>query len=100
LLCISDFLGHNKNAIRWQLWAALLLYVLLRHQAGADGWPHSFARLFTMLRGVIWERICVIKLLDYYGTARGRWRMRATPETAYLPGLAPPCYGIASELIA
>jgi hypothetical protein len=99
-LCISDFLGHNKNAIRWQLWAALLLYVLLRHQAGAAGWPHSFARLFTMLRGVIWDRICVTKLLDYYGTARGRWRMRATPETAYLPGLAPPCYGTASELIA
>ncbi len=99
-LCISDFLGHNKNAIRWQLWSALLLYVLLRHQAQQAGWPHSFARLFTMLRGVIWDRICVTKLLEYYGTARGRWRMRATPETAYLPGLSPPGHGTAGELMA
>lgn len=34
---ISDFLGHNKNAIRWQLWSALLLSVLLRHQARQAG---------------------------------------------------------------
>jgi hypothetical protein len=99
-LCISDFLGHNKNAIRWQLWSALLLYILLRHQAQQAGWPHSFARLFTMLRGVIWDRICVTKLLEHYGTARGRWRMRATPETAYLPGLSPPDYRTAGGLIA
>ena len=27
---VCDFLGHSKHAIRWQLWAAMLLYVLLR----------------------------------------------------------------------
>lgn len=95
-LCISDFLGHNKNAIQ----SALLLYVLLRHQAQQAGWPHSFARLFTMLRGVIWHRICVTKLLEHYGTARGRWCIRATPETAYLPGLSPPTHGTTGGLTA
>ena len=29
-LQICDFLGHSKQAIRGQLWSALLLYVLLR----------------------------------------------------------------------
>ena len=30
---VCDFLGHSKHAIRWQLWAALLLLVLLRYIA-------------------------------------------------------------------
>jgi hypothetical protein len=29
-LQVCDFLGHSKHAIRWQLWAALLLYILMR----------------------------------------------------------------------
>ena len=28
-LQLSDFLGQNKNAVRWQIWIALLTYVLL-----------------------------------------------------------------------
>ena len=88
-LKVCDFLGHSKEAIRWQLWSALLLYVLLRYLAQIGNWPHSFTRLFTMIRGVIWDRFDLIALLLFYGTAGGRWRMRATPETAYLPGFAP-----------
>lgn len=95
-LKVCDFLGHNKEAIRWQLWSALLLYVLLRYQGQAMAWPHSFARLFTMIRGVIWDRISLCALLDFYGTARGRWRMRAVPEAAFLPGFAPASYGTAT----
>jgi hypothetical protein len=99
-LRVCDFLGHNKHAIRWQLWAALLLYVILRHNGHQTNWPHSFSRLFTMLRGLIWDRVCILKLLNHYGTATGQWRMRATPETTYLPGLAPPHHGTACELLA
>ena len=29
-LQLSDFLGHNENAVRWQVWTALLTYVILR----------------------------------------------------------------------
>src|SRR6266436_2287080 len=29
-LQLADFLGHNANAVRWQVWVALLTYVLLR----------------------------------------------------------------------
>jgi hypothetical protein len=88
-LKVCDFLGHSKQAIRWQLWTALLLYVLLRFQAWASQWPHSFARLFALIRGVVWDRFELGEILRFYGTAGGPWRMRATPQTAYLPGLAP-----------
>jgi hypothetical protein len=26
-------MGHSANAVRWQVWTALLLYVLMRFQA-------------------------------------------------------------------
>ena len=88
-LQVCDFLGHSKHAIRWQLWSALLLYVLLRFLKWACDWPHSFTRLFTTVRGVIWDRFDIYDLLRFYGTADGRYRMRVQVETAYLPGLAP-----------
>ncbi len=28
-LQLGDFLGYNANAVRWQVWMALLVYVLL-----------------------------------------------------------------------
>jgi IS4 transposase len=28
-LQLSDFIGHNENAVRWQVWTALLTYVIL-----------------------------------------------------------------------
>ena len=30
-LAVSDFLGQNKNAIQWQVWMAILVYILLRY---------------------------------------------------------------------
>ncbi len=29
-LQLADFLGNSANAVRWQVWTALLVYVLLR----------------------------------------------------------------------
>ena len=92
-LQLCDFMGHSANAVRWQVWMALLLYVLLRFQAFLHGWPHSFTRLFTLLRGVAWDRFDLPGLLTFYGTAGERWRMRAQPEHGYLPGFAPVAMG-------
>jgi hypothetical protein len=92
-LQLCDFLGHSANAVRWQVWTALLLYVLLRFQVFLHDWPHSFTRLFAMLRGVVWDRFDLASLLQFYGTAGGPWRMRAQPEQGYLPGLAPCAVG-------
>ena len=88
-LQVCDFLGHSKQAIRWQLWSALLLYVLMRFQGQLAGWPHSFSRLLAMVRGVVWDRIDLMSLLKSYGTAGGSYRIRAACETSYLPGFSP-----------
>ena len=69
-LQICDSLGHSKQAIRWQLWSALLLYLLLRFQAWSSDWPHSFARLFTMIRGLVWDRFDLSDTLRFYRDSR------------------------------
>ena len=86
---VCGFIGHSKHAIRWQLWAALLLLVLLRYIAFISQWPHSFTRLFTLVRGVLWDRFGIFDLADFYGTARTRYRMCSQPQQAYLPGFSP-----------
>ena len=88
-LQVCDFLGHSKHAIRWQLWAALLLYVLMRFQGQVAGWSHSFSRLLAIVRGVVWDRINLMSLLKSYGTAGGSCRMRIACETSYLVGFSP-----------
>ena len=85
-LQLCDFLGHSKNAVRWQIWMALLTYVLLRFIAFSNKWKHSFRRLFTLLRGVLWSKFNILAIMDSYGTAGGQKKMRAAPEQAYLPG--------------
>jgi len=88
-LQLADFLGHNEQAIRWQVWTALLTYVLLRFVAFSSKWAHSFARLFTVLRAVLWNRLDMYSVLDFCGTASSPPPLRARPSQAYLPGFAP-----------
>lgn len=86
-LQLADFLGHNACAVRWQVWTALLVYLLLRFCAFLSQWSHSFTRLFTLLRAALWQRLDLRSLLDRYGTAGSGGRFLGTPEQAYLPGL-------------
>ncbi|PYK61930.1 MAG: IS4 family transposase [Verrucomicrobia bacterium] len=85
-LQLADFLGHNANAVRWQVWMALLVYVLLRFLSYLSKWSHSFTRLFTILRAVMWAKLDLPGLLDCYGTAKGSFRNLARPDQAYFPG--------------
>jgi Transposase DDE domain/Domain of unknown function (DUF4372) len=85
-LQLADFLGHNANAVRWQVWTALLAYVLLRYLSYLSKWAHSFTRLFTILRAALWQKLDLFKLLACYGTAGGSFRHLARPEQAYFPG--------------
>ena len=68
---LSGFLGYSANAIRWQVWTALLVYVLLRFAAHLSQWGHSFTRLFAVVRAALWERLDALGLLRSYGTAGG-----------------------------
>lgn len=84
-LQLADFLGHNAHAVRWQIWTALLVYLLLRFCAFLSQWAHSFTRLFTLVRAALWQRLDLRSLLEGCGTADGGGRFLGTPEQAYLP---------------
>lgn len=96
-LNLADFLGHNANAVRWQIWTALLVYLLLRFLAHLSRWGHSFTRLFAILRSALWERLDLFPLLRSYGTAGGSFRAMATPEQAYFPAFERRTYGTATQ---
>jgi len=85
-LQLGDFLGHSKNAILWQVWMALLAYVLIRYIGYLGQWKGSFSRLFTLLRGVLFSRLDAFSVMSLCGTARGSPRMVGSPQQAYLPG--------------
>jgi len=86
-LQLADFLGHNENAVRWQVWTALLTYVILRFIAYMGRWKSSFSRLFTTLRGVLWSRFDMYAILRLCcGIASDPPRMHVQPEQLYIPG--------------
>lgn len=88
-LKLGSFLGHSANAVRWQVFTALLVYVLLRYMAHLSAWGHSFTRLFAVTRSALWERIDLLALLKSYGTASGRFKVIGSLDTAWFPGFAP-----------
>jgi hypothetical protein len=90
-LKLCDFLGHSANAVRWQVWTALLVYVLLRYLGHVSAWAHSFSRLCTLVRGLLWDKLALRELLVAHGTAGGCFRMLGRPDQAYLPGLEALC---------
>ena len=85
-LQLSDFLGNSANAVKWQVWTALLVYLLLRYLAFLSNWAHSFSRLFAVIRTCLWRKLDLRELLDRYGTAAGSFRYLARPEQAFFPG--------------
>ncbi|MDP3069593.1 MAG: IS4 family transposase [Opitutaceae bacterium] len=87
-LQLADFLGRSANAVQWQVWTALLAYVLLRFQAWCGAWAHSFARLCCVLRAALWQRRDLAQLLRRYGTAGGDCALLAPLRQGWLPGFA------------
>lgn len=83
---LADFLGHNANAVKWQIWTALLVNLLMRYLAWQSRWSHSFTRLFTFVRAALWLKLDVLDLLRRCGTADGDIRCLGQPAQAWLPG--------------
>jgi hypothetical protein len=92
-LQLADFSGNSANAVRWQVWTALLVYVLLRYQARLSRWGSSFVRLWTCVRAALWLTLDAVALLKSYGTAGGDFRLLGQPQAAYLPGFCPTAVG-------
>lgn len=84
---LVDFVGHNRNAVLWQIWMGLLTHLLMRFLAHMSRWAHSFTRLFTLCRAALWQRFVLLDFFKGYGTAKRRFRLGARPEYLYLPGL-------------
>jgi hypothetical protein len=84
-LKLSDFLGYSENAVQWQIWMALITYIILRFIAYMSKWKGTFARLFTTLRGVLWSRYELYDTLKFCGTASSRQRTCMQPQQLYLP---------------
>ncbi len=85
-LQLADFLGNSANAVKWQVWTALLVYLLLRYLAFLSNWAHSFSRLFAVIRTCLWRKLDLHGLLRRYGTAAGSFRYLGRPEQAFFPG--------------
>ena len=83
-LQLADFLGYDENAVRWQIWTALLTYLLLRFVAWHGKWRHPFSRLFTLVRAVLWNFFLLASLIECCDTVRERRKraIRGSPETA------------------
>ena len=84
-LQLADFLGNNENAVLWQIWTSLLTYLLVRFVKFVSGWNQSFARLFTLIRGTLWDRLDLESIIECCGTAPGKNRIRGAPEKAFQP---------------
>src|SRR5258706_10588914 len=87
-LQLADFLGTSANAVKWQVWTALLVYLLLRYLAFLSEWSHSFSRLFTLVRTGLWRKWGLLGLLERFGTADGHFRYLARPDQAHFPGIS------------
>ena len=83
-LQLADFLGYDENAVRWQIWTALLTYLLLRFVAWHSKWRHPFSRLFTLVRAVLWNFFLLASLIECCDTVRER-RKRSSGEARKRP---------------
>lgn len=61
--CNWPIARHNASAVRWQVWTALLVDLLLRFCAFLSQRGHSFTRLFTLLRSALWQKLELRSLL-------------------------------------
>lgn len=84
-LKLCDFIGNSANAIRWQIWMALLGHLLIRYEAWLHEWTHAFTRIFALLRGALWEKRDIGALSNRYGTAKGNFHYLASPSQSYFP---------------
>jgi hypothetical protein len=86
-LQLTTFLGNNENAVRWQVWMAMLTYLLLRFISFLGKWGKSFRRLYSLVRGVLFSRLNVLSVLKCCGTAGGEICTIPPPKQMLLPGL-------------
>ena len=68
-LQIRTFVGFSRNAIEWQIWSALLTYLLMRIMAFLSEWKRDSKHFFTLIKGALWAKRTVRVIVSRYGTA-------------------------------
>ena len=66
-LQIRTFVGFSRNAIEWQIWSALLTYLLMRIMAFLSNWKRDFRHFFTLMKGPLWAKRSVNLIVSRYG---------------------------------
>lgn len=85
-LQLRDFYGENANAVAWQIWTALLVHLLLRFLAYCSAWHGSYTRLAGVVKAALWERLDLLELLRFHGTAPPPSATGWDAKTPCLPG--------------
>jgi hypothetical protein len=85
-LQLSDFVGYNEKAVKWQVWTGLLAHLLLRFLKHVAKWELSFSRLVGTVRAAIWMKIDLLAALRLYGIAGGPQRLVIVEYQRYFQG--------------
>jgi hypothetical protein len=85
-LQLTDFVGYNEKAVKWQVWTGLLAHLLLRFLKQVSRWTLSFSRLVGTVRAAVWMKIDLLAALRLYGTAGGPLRPVIVENQPYFQG--------------
>ena len=66
-LQLTDFIGTNENAVKWQIWTGLLTHLLLHYLKFLSGWGKAFSRLVGIVRSAVWMDLDILETLRLYG---------------------------------
>lgn len=88
-LKLTDFVGYNENAVKWQVWIGLIVHLLLRFIKHVSKWGLSFSRLAGVMKTAIWTKFALGEVLSLYGTAGAPSRPKVTAEQLYFQGFTP-----------
>jgi hypothetical protein len=85
-LQLTDFIGTNENAVRWQIWTGLLTHLLLHYLKFLSGWNKAFSRLVGIVRSAVWMDLDIVETLRIYVMASPPHRPRPHCIQQYLAG--------------
>jgi hypothetical protein len=88
-LQLSDFIGYNDKAVKWQVWIGLLTHMLLRLLKHLSKWRLSFSRLYGVVKSAVWMRVDLTETLNIYGTANPPRRPVPLSKQLYFKGFEP-----------
>ena len=88
-LQLTDFIGTNENAVKWQIWTGLLLHLILHYLKFLSGWNKSFSRLAGLAKSTVWVECDIVEILKIYGMAGPPQRPQCIMKQAYFEGFEP-----------